>query len=174
MSPPSFPRTCPCSGAPFPPRGPSGWFPRFLGTVKHSDFLPPLPRRLVVFAARYRRCILGFVPAGARRYGCGPGVVYRNPLNRLNRWRRQDLPGSWRTRYERALFFDPGGTWALGHYRASVLPSAFSTASAPTRTVISGLNHTARPFAVYASQDGLPHHRARLASGWLASLSGRD
>ena len=31
MSPPYFPRTCPLSGACFPPRGPSGWFPRFLG-----------------------------------------------------------------------------------------------------------------------------------------------
>ena len=51
---------------------------------------------------------------------------------------------------------------------------AISTASAPTRTIISGLNHTARSLAVYASQGGLPHHHARLASGWLASLSGRD
>ena len=39
-----------------------------------------------------------------------------------------------------------------GRYRASMLPSAFSTASALARTVISGLNHTARSLAVYASQ----------------------
>jgi hypothetical protein len=79
MSPPYFPRTFPCSGAPFPPRGPLGWFPRFTGTVKHSDFLPPFARRFVSFASRYRRCALGFAPAGARRYIHGPGVVYRIP-----------------------------------------------------------------------------------------------
>ena len=33
---------------------------------------------------------------------------------------------------------------------------------------ISGLNHTARTLAVYASQGGLLHRHARLASGWLA------
>jgi hypothetical protein len=75
---------------------------------------------------------------------------------------------------KRALLFDPGETSALGHYCASMLPSAKSTASAPTRTIISGLNHTAHSLAVYASQGGLPHHHARLTSGWLASLSGRD
>jgi hypothetical protein len=44
----------------------------------------------------------------------------------------------------------------------------------PRQILISGLNHTARSFAVYASQDGLLHRHARLASGWLAILSGRD
>ena len=63
-------------------------------------------------------------------------------------------------RYERALLLYPAGTSTLGHYRASILLSAKLTASAPTRT--SGLNHTAHPFTVYASQDGFPHH-ARLA-----------
>jgi hypothetical protein len=86
--------------------------------------------------------------------------------------RTSQVPGE--PHYERALLFDSGGTSALGHYHALMLPSAFSTASAPARTVISELNHTARSLAVYASQDGLPHHHARLASGWLAGLSGRD
>jgi hypothetical protein len=100
------------------------------------------------------------------------------PLPRLGtlilyRRRRQDLPGSWRTRYERALLFDPGGISALGRYRASMLPSAITTASASAISIISGLNRTARSLAVYASQDELPHHHARLASGWLAGLSGR-
>jgi hypothetical protein len=39
--------------------------------------------------------------------------------------------------------------------------------------LISRLNHAARSLAVYASQDGLLRRHARLASGWLASLSGR-
>jgi len=43
----------------------------------------------------------------------------------------------------------------------------------PRQILISGLNHTARSLAVYASQGGLLHRHARLASGWLANLSGR-
>jgi hypothetical protein len=43
----------------------------------------------------------------------------------------------------------------------------------PRQILISGLNHTARTLAVYASQGGLLHRHARLASGWLANLSGR-
>jgi hypothetical protein len=37
---------------------------------------------------------------------------------------------------------------------------------------ISRLNHTARPLAVFASQGGLPHRRARLASGGWPTLPG--
>jgi hypothetical protein len=74
MSPPSFPRTVPCSGAHFPPRGPSGWFPRFTGTVKHSDFLPPFPRRFVAFASRYRRCALGSLPPMQGAASAGRGL----------------------------------------------------------------------------------------------------
>ena len=55
-----------------------------------------------------------------------------------------------------------------------MLSSAIWTASTPATFRISGLNYTARSLAVYASQGGLPHRYARLASGWLASLSGRD
>jgi hypothetical protein len=86
--------------------------------------------------------------------------------------RTSQVPGG--PQYERALLFDPGGTSARGHCCASMLPSAISTASAPARTIISRLNHTARSLVVYASQGGLPHHHARLTSGWLASLSGRE
>src|SRR5262249_37324825 len=39
----------------------------------------------------------------------------------------------------------------------SVLPSAPNTASAPTMSLFSGLNHTARVLPVYASQIALPH-----------------
>jgi hypothetical protein len=53
-----------------------------------------------------------------------------------------------------------------------MLPSAKLTTSAPARTVISGLNHTAHSLAVYASQGGLPHRRARLASGGWPALPG--
>jgi hypothetical protein len=48
MSPPSFPPSVPCPGSsahanfPFPPRDPSGRFPRFIGTTGRSDFLPSI------------------------------------------------------------------------------------------------------------------------------------
>jgi hypothetical protein len=42
----------------------------------------------------------------------------------------------------------------------------------PRLTNISRLNHTARTFAVYASQGGLPHRHARLASGGWPTLPG--
>ena len=62
ISPPYCPRIVPCSGAHFPPRGPLGWFRRFSGTLKHSDFLPSFPRRFVAFASRYRCCTLSSLP----------------------------------------------------------------------------------------------------------------
>ncbi len=43
----------------------------------------------------------------------------------------------------------------------------------PRQILISGFNHTAHSLTVYASQSGLLHRHARLASGWLANLSGR-
>ena len=56
-----------------------------------------------------------------------------------------------------ALLFDPGGTFTPGQCGVSVLPSAILTASAPTITLLSGLNHTAYPLPVYASPRALPH-----------------
>ena len=78
-----------------------------------------------------------------------------------------------------ALLSDPGGTAATGQSGiallvASVLPSAVSMASAPTRSSLSGLNPTAYMLAVYASPPGLPLFDARLASGWWPTLAGRD
>jgi hypothetical protein len=172
-SPPSFPRLFPCPGAPFSPQGPSGRFPHFLDNTEHSDFLPPLARHSVSFARRYCRAPWVSFPQLQDAPAAGLGLFTGIPTP-VPRRRRQDLPGSRRTHCERALLFDPGGTSALDRYRASMLPSAFSTASAPARTVISELNHTAQSLAVYASQGGLPHRHARLASGWLASLSARD
>ena len=174
VSPPSFPRTCPCSGASFPPRGPSGWFPRFVGIVKHSDFLPPLPRRFVSFASRYRRASWASFPqlqdAATASLGLFTGIPITGFINGGDR--TSQVPGE--PTMNVPCSPTPARPLRSGRYRASMLPSAFSTASALARTVISGLNHTARPLAVYASQGGLPHHHARLASGWLASLSGRD
>jgi len=138
--------------------------------VKHSDFLPPFPRRFVSFTSRYRRpprvllpraqgatpvgqgLLTGFPNPGSSTETTGPPRFLKNPT--------MNVPCS----------STPAGPLRSTNCRASMLPSAKLTASAPARTVISGLNHTARSLAVYASQGGLPHRHARLASGWLASL----
>jgi hypothetical protein len=51
---------------------------------------------------------------------------------------------------------------------------AIQTARAPTIRPISGLNRPAFALAVYASQDGSPHHHARLASGCRLGSTGWD
>jgi hypothetical protein len=109
-------------------------FPRFVSTVKHSDFPSPLPRRFVSFASRYRRCALlrsrrrtGATPAGRGLFTGVPKPVLRTETTGPPRFLEgptMNVP----------LLFDPGGTSALGHFRASVLPSAKLTASAPTTT----------------------------------------
>lgn len=55
---------------------------------------------------------------------------------------------------------------------AAVRPSAQITASA-LATGLSGLYHTAWTLAVYASQPGLPHGHARLASGRWQGVAGQ-
>jgi hypothetical protein len=62
------------------------------------------------------------------------------------------------------------------------VPGPYSTAGVAFRcldhvgflsSVLSRLHHTAYALAIYASQDGLPHHHARLASGWRPPLAGQ-
>ncbi len=134
--------------------------------MRRSDFLPSFPGHFVAFVPRYRRCAL-VRSCGREHDARKPGAGHRMPHPDSS----TETTGSPRflgNHCMRALLSDPGGTSALGHCCASVLPSALPTASAPTRTVISRLNHTARMLAVYASQGGLPRRHARLASGCLA------
>src|SRR5271154_1437178 len=93
--------------------------------------------------------------------------------NRAVRRGRQDLPGSWRTLYNVPCSPTPVGPpcSATAALRCCLPPNG--RRRLPRQILISGLNHTARSLAVYASHGGLLHRHARLASGWLASLSGR-
>src|SRR6202035_1507381 len=79
VSPPYSPRTFPRSGASFPPRGSLGLVPPLLRYYQALRLPAALPRRFVAFAPRYRRCALGFAPAGARRSTHRPGGVHRTP-----------------------------------------------------------------------------------------------
>jgi hypothetical protein len=82
-----------------------------------------------------------------------------------------------------ALLSDPGGTAATGQSGiallvAPVLPSAVSTASAPTiKTHFGALSHGLHDrclrFAATVTRV-LPYGRARLASGWWPTLAGQD
>ena len=71
-----------------------------------------------------------------------------------------------------ALLFDPGRLVRTRPLRCNDAAPAMSTTKAPALW-LSRLNHTASALAVYAPQDGLLHHHARLASGHWPSSTGR-
>ena len=135
--------------------------------------LPAAPPALLRFlASRYRHAPWTSLPQPQDATAAGLGLFTGIPKTGFldGDDRTSQVPGG--PRYERALLFDPGGTAALGHCRALVLSSAIWTASTPATFRISGLNHTARALAVYASQGGLLHRHARLASGGWPTLPG--
>jgi hypothetical protein len=68
----------------------------------------------------------------------------------------------------------PDGLAASGHYDPPARSPLRTTAKTPIDRFLSRLNHTALVLAIYASQDGSPHHHARLASGCRPSSTGRD
>ena len=70
-------------------------FPRFGGTMRHSDSSPSIPPRFVAFARRYHPSTCGFAPSDARCcvHGLGLGEPVPAPRRSL-RWRRRGLPGS--------------------------------------------------------------------------------
>ena len=123
--------------------------------LQRSDSLTPIPRHFVSFVQRYRPC-------GRRRPG---------------------LPGSWgapsrtcpalRPRWDRNV--RPFGLTLL--FGAAVLPSAVSTASAPTTNSFRG--SITRPARSLSTLRGHGHpcaayDHARLATGWWPTLAGRD
>jgi hypothetical protein len=106
-------------------------------------------------------------PTPARR----PGVLPSDNPKSLIRVETTRPPRFLENPCARALLSDPDGTSAPGRHDASVLPSAFGTASAPAITLLTGLNHTAHAPAVYASPCRSPEHDARLAPRWVANPS---
>ncbi len=148
-----FPSVGSVSRRPFPPRGPSGRFPRFIGYYE-------LLGRLAIRRGRF--------------------VSFALALPRLSARRRPGLPGSWGALPVHAPLCDPGGTAAPDH-RALALPLQrddvafrYFDGVGSHDTLFSGLNHAAYTLAVYASQPSSRTVHARLASGWWSSLAGRD
>ena len=103
-----------------------------------------------------------------------PGVVDPvSPAGMLPR-KRQELPSSWRISIVRLHMFSPdaGRTACTRPLRCSNMALGKRKAKAPTNG-LSTLNSMAFGLAVYASQDGLPRHHARLASGRWSGSTGR-
>jgi hypothetical protein len=96
-----------------------------------------------------------------------------SPAGMLPR-KRQELPSSWGTSSVRLHMFhsDSGGTAHTRPLQCSSVAPVISKAKAPT-TGLSKLNSMAFGLAVYASQDGLPRHHAKLASGRWSGAAGR-
>jgi len=120
--PMSFPPSVPCSGAPFPPRGPLAAFPRFSGTTRHSDSLTLLAPCSVSFARRYHGSPVLRSPERRVPPPRSLGLV-RFPLPALRRgsvWASQ-VPGG--PSCARAPFSDPGEAREPGPFR--LLAAAF-------------------------------------------------
>jgi hypothetical protein len=132
----------------------------------------PASLRCLRFAVPSLR--LGFAPADARRSICGPGLVYRTPQNRFldGGDRSSQVPGG--PHCVHALLSDPGGTSALGHYRASVLSSALCTTSTPATTIFRGsITRPAHSLSTLRRMDYSTATQDSLPVGWPA-LSGWD
>ncbi len=88
-------------------------------------------------------------------------------------WRRNLLPSSWGTPIVRLpCSIDAGRTAGTRPVRYRSVAPGFGNARAPTLG-LSTLNSMAFKLAVYASRCGLPHPRARLASGRWSGATGR-
>jgi hypothetical protein len=144
----SFPPVVLAPVPPFPPRGPSGRFPRFIGTIEALRLPAARPTSL-----RFLRSV---VPAPTRsgRETTGSPRFLRVPL-----------------------VYMPCSTTPVGPRAGPIQHDdvAFRLCNGVGSHifVISGLNNTACTLAVYASQPGSPLDHARLASGWWPALTGR-
>ena len=145
-----------------------------------SETLPSISPHFVAFAWRYHACDAAFrvrplaAPAAPRRTGGGPGVYCAGcPIPALN-VETTGLP---------RFLGNPGvGVPCSSTPTGPAGPGLYSPTDAAFRShkgvgsrdgkIISGLNHTAHPLAVYASQPGLLPNHARLASGCWPTLPG--
>src|SRR5579859_7511514 len=174
MSLSSFPPTIPCPGAAFPPRGPSGRFPRLAGTVQHSDFHSSVPLRFVFLRSAVTVRAPRSAPSRARgahrarRGSCSPATRPGSSPRR-----RMDLP---RFLANPDALAPCSGT-PVGPRLARLSPR-FGVAFNREEGLgshgggVTQLNHTARSLAVYASPAASRRLDARLASGCPLALPG--
>ena len=105
----------------------------------------------------------------------GPGVVDPVSPAGMSLRRQQDLPKFLGNLHHPSAMFqtDAGRTACTRPSSAAAWPLVIGWQRLP-RSTLSTLNSMAFGLAVYASQDGLPHHHARLASSCWSGSTGRD
>ena len=167
------PSNDPHSGTAFPPRGPRGEFPRFPGTARCSDSLPPSGR-----ASSPSRAVPRWARSSLPGEGSPPawvlGLVTRVPTGIMTR-RGQGLPGSWASPMRACPA--PGPRWNLRVWPRSRRGDAVFRCCDGVDfhgAQLSGLTHAACALPVYASQRRLPDRHATLGSGWWPAFGGRD
>src|SRR5208337_786783 len=111
-------------GTPFPRRGPSGWFPRFHGTMRCCDSLPPISPRFVSFAWRYHRCVRGSSPPAPDAEPWINRELVGGISSRLARWKRQGLPSSRRYPCDHSPYSSDPGVTRQAEWTMSELPGA--------------------------------------------------
>ena len=150
--------------------------------------VPPLHRyyqalRLPIAPPAWLRCLRSAVPrstpvvrshAGRRLHiasldPCSP--VARPALFPRRPW---GLPGSGQSPVRACRALRPRTSPMRQAIQRSGAASARLEHAGLLNAVLSRLHHTALTLAVYASQGGLPHRHARLASGWWLAFAGRD
>jgi hypothetical protein len=155
------------------PRVLRGEFPCFGGTIEALR-LPaarPAALRCLRLAVPQRPLVL-FAP---RRTSAPPKPGVGNPVAPagMSLRRRQDIPSSWGIPIVcLPCSVDAGRTAGTRPVRYRSVAPGFGNARAPTLG-LSTLNSMAFKLAVYASRCGLPHSRARLASGRWSGVTGR-
>src|SRR5438105_12199110 len=121
----------------------SGQFPGFTSTAGHSDCLPPIPPRFVAFAWRYRSLRSRFAPVGGRAQPPQARGFLYPAVPRAGH--RAETAGPPRFLGNPTVHMPcsstPVGPPTSGHLDVSVLPSATTTASAPTTTTFGAQSH---------------------------------
>ena len=171
----------------FPSNGVMTWRP--LLSTGSLGMVPPLQRyygtlRLPAvlldpfdfFTSRYHRFRPWFAPLGRGRPTGGQGVVGSGLPIRIYDGNVGVSQVPWKPWWSLSVLFDPGRI-RQAEWTKSKLPDTAPACvhdEGSRRLVLSGLNHTTFDLTVYASQDGSPHHHARLASGCWSSFARRD
>ncbi len=96
-----------------------GLVPRFNGTMRCCDSLPPISPRFVSFAGRYHRYVRGSSPPAPDAEPWINRELVGGISSRLARWKRQGLPSSRRNLCDHSPYSsDPGVTrqaeWTMG------------------------------------------------------------
>ena len=121
-------------------------------------------------------CRPWFAPLGRGRPTGGQGVVGSGLPIRIDDGNVGVSQVPWKPWWSLSVLFDPGRI-RQAEWTKSKLPDTAPACvhdEGSRRLVLSGLNHTTFDLTVYASQDGSPHHHARLASGCWSSFARRD